>query len=125
MNLPVSFRPAAALAVATVAGFGAGWAVNGWRAGAAVAECKAASAGRDADAATQALEKVQKAATAVQDAASASTAASAKIVAETNAARRSWDALVKRNPLPAGCAPGTERAEAMREAIERTRGAMK
>jgi hypothetical protein len=128
MALPAVYKPAVLLGVsaaAALASFGAGWAVNGWRLGARVAECRAESSKRDAEADRAALYAVQQAATAVQDAASAAAASGARMAAANDEARRQWAVLVKRAPLPAGCEPGPERAQAMREALQRTREQMK
>lgn len=113
------------LAIASAAGFGAGWLVNGWRLDAQLADCKAASAQRDAEAATEALGKVTQAAEAVAGAASAVAAAGARSAAANEAARRHWTALVKAAPLPAGCKPDQARAEAFGEAVKRTQESMR
>jgi len=127
MQWPETFKPAAVRAIAALAvmiGFTAGMAVGGWRSGAAVADCRADASARDAEAAQQALQSLQHAATAVTEAASVATASSARIAAANDAARRRWDELVKLHPLPAGCAPDQARAQAMRDALERTRELM-
>ena len=113
------------LAVAAATGFATGWLVNGWRLDVQLAECKAASARRDAEAATEALGKVTQAAEAVAGAASAVAVAGARSAAANEAARRHWTELVKANPLPAGCKPDPKRAEAFGDAVKRTQEAMR
>lgn len=113
------------LAVASAAGFGTGWMLNGWRLGAAVEKCRADSARRDAEAATATVDQVARAATAVADAASAVAEAGARSAAANEAARRRWAELVKATPLPDGCKPDQARAEAFGEAVKRTQEAMR
>lgn len=108
-----------AAAAAGAAGFGAGWAANGWRLGATNAECRAEAATATAEAASAALAEIQRSTQAMTAAAARVRQAGERSAKAHGEAAARWQALTQAQPLPADCKPDAARIQAMREAIER------
>lgn len=102
-------------AVAAVLCFGAGWAVNGWRLGAGVANLRAERAQEQAARATAAVSTLQADAAAIHQAATEyagiQSTLTPKIVALTKELRNA-------PKLPAGCAPDALRVRNLDAAID-------
>lgn len=98
-----------------LAGFGAGWAVNGWRLGAELAKQDAQAASDRADQAEIDLRKYQKGAEALVSAAS-------QAQAITAGTKKQFAAIAKEfqnaKPLPADCRPDDDRLRLRNEAID-------
>lgn len=98
-----------------LAGFGAGWAVNGWRLGAELSKQDAQAASDRADQAEIDLRKYQKGAEALASAASRAQAANA-------GARKQFADIAKEfknaKPLPADCRPDDDRMRLRNQAID-------
>lgn len=104
----------AALAVGA-AGFGSGWAVQGWRMGAKLSDLKAAQSTERADAADAALDKLARGADAFSAAASQAQQINAGAATKFAAIAKEFK---NAKPLPFGCRPDDFRLRDRNEAID-------
>lgn len=110
-----------AAALIAAAGFLGGWTANGWRLGAATAECRAEAAAATAEAASAALAEIRRDTAAMTAVAARVRQAGERSARAQDEAAARWQALTQAQPLPADCKPDAARIQAMREAIERAR----
>lgn len=119
---PLTLNPGPLLAGAAVAlavGFSAGWAINGWRLHADVADLKLENAQQITQASQVALEDYKTGAKAIKEAASIGQADYSAALAKLDTIdRRIKNA--KPPPLPADCKPGPDRLRNLAEAAAAT-----
>lgn len=113
-----------AAALIAAAGFLGGWTANGWRLGAATAECRAEAAAATAEAASAALAEIRRDTAAMTAAAARVRQAGERSAKAQDEAAARWEAMTQAQPLPTGCEPGKARAQAMGDAIDRARREM-
>lgn len=105
----------AAAAAAVVASFSAGWIAQGWRKDAAISDMERATVQAEASALGRDIVGLQKAASAVQAAASGAIADNTATVRELRAIRQE---MKNAKPLPPDCRPDAERLRQRNAAIE-------
>lgn len=94
--------------------FAAGWAVNGWRKDAEIAELTAARAQADLVSANLALSEIKEAGEKIRQNADAYRAAQSGLGAKLEAIRKE---LKNAKPLPADCRPDAQRVRSLSDAV--------
>ncbi|WP_367395017.1 hypothetical protein [Cupriavidus sp. Agwp_2] len=96
--------------------FAAGWAVNGWRKDAEIAELTAARAQADLTSANQALSDIQATGAAIRQHADYYLAVQSDLGAKMDAIRK--DMKNARKPLPVDCRPDAQRVRGLSDAVD-------
>lgn len=108
---------AAAVAAALFVGFGGGWAINGWRLAADVAETKAESAEQRAASANTALDQLAGRLDDMNKAASTVRLDVRTLAAKMDLIREDQKNAQVARPLDPGCRPDDQRLRNLREAV--------
>lgn len=108
-------RIAAAVGIAGVIGFGAGWQVNGWRKNVEIADIKAERSKDRADQAQAALNDLATAAANIRTAADGYTSDVANLGAKLDALRKDFK---NAKPLPVDCRPDDFRVRHLGTAVD-------
>jgi len=111
-NIPWRAAGAAVLAVVL---FAAGWAVNGWRKDAEIAELTAARAQADLTSANAALGNLEAAGARIRQSADDYLIIKSDLGAKLDAIRKD---LKNAKPLPAGCRPDAQRVRSLSDAVD-------
>lgn len=109
----VPWRAVAALAL-SAATFAAGWAVNGWRKGAEIAEIRSAAAAADLASANQALTELREAGATIRQKADELRGIQSTLATKLDAIRKD---MKNAKPLPADCRPDDQRMRNLTDAV--------
>ncbi len=124
---PLTINPLPLLAGAALAaavGFGSGWAINGWRLSADVAETKADAAEARAVAANAALDQLAGRLETMNTATTAAQLDVSTLAAKMDQIRKDQKNAQVQAPLPVDCKPDTRRLDRLRDAVSAANAAI-
>lgn len=117
---PLTINPLPLLAGAVIAasiGFSGGWAINGWRLAAKVAETKQAGAEFRANAANTALDQLTGRLETMNAGATAAQLDVKTLSVKMDQVRKELKNVQSQKPLPVDCRPDTGRLDRLRNAV--------